>query len=219
MERTIPPELTFAVRVYNAITAFRNPVRVHGLPEDIKTTDIHIADYDSIVDYLFELFPTLKTLPLMEPDKMEPTLEDAGAIGVIKAVNFIGRLIAGSPKPETTRRIFDMSSGIFYQYLLYTTKNYSIPDDIYYDFFKKAKTNNLDTARCELFVRSLGGTLMFRIERKYAMRVGMVMPNFVRRLDIPPDEPEYKLREEVEEMMNQKKEAHKGVKPDRYIEI
>ena len=219
MERTIPPELTFAVRVYNSIINFRNPVRVHDLPEDIKTTDIHIADYDSIVDYLFELFPQLKTLPLMEPDKLEPSLEDAGAIGVLKAVNFIGDLIKGSPKPETVRRIFDMSSGVFYRYLLYTTKNYSIPDDIYYDFFKKAKTNNLDSARCELFVRSLGGTLMFRIERKYAMRVGMAMPNFVKRIDIPPDEPEYKLREEVEEMMKQKSEAHEGTKPDRYIEI
>ena len=219
MERTIPPELTFAARVYNSITSFRNPVRVHDLPEDIKTTDIHIADYDSIVDYLFELFPQLKTLPLMEPNKLEPTLEDAGAIGVLKAANFIGKLIAGSPKPETTRRIFDMSSGVFYQYLLYTTKNYSIPDDIYYDFFKKAKTNNLDSDRCDLFVRSLGDTLMFRIERKYAMRRGVPLPNFVKRLDIPPDEPEYKLREEVEEMMAQKNEAHKGTKPDRYIEV
>mgnify|MGYP001189654949 FL=1 len=219
MDRIIPPELIFGVRVYNSIVNFRNPVRVHDLPEDIKTTDIHIADYDSIVDYLFELFPALKTLPLMEPDKLEPTLEDAGAIGVIKAVNFIGKLIAGSPKPETVRRVFDMSSGVFYQYLLYTTRNYSIPDDIYYDFFKKAKTNNLNPDRCDLFVRSLGDTLMFRIERKYAMRVGMTMPNFVRRLDIPPDEPEYKLREEVEEMMAQKNEAHKGTKPDRYIDV
>ena len=138
---------------------------------------------------------------------------------MLKAANFIGKLIAASPKPETVRRVFDMSSGVFYQYLLYTTKNYSIPDDIYYDFFKKVKTNNLDSDRCDLFVRSLGGTLMFRIERNYAMRVGVAMPNFVRRLDIPPDEPEYKLREEVEEMMKQKNEAHKGTKPDRYIDV